>query len=73
MEENVIYITFVQDNQTVSTKCDEFYHANDERGIAWTNPEIGVQWSEIVDEYKGTARVEGYSLDGVALNLRNKD
>ena len=25
-------------------KCTDFYHANDEGGIAWNDPEIGVEW-----------------------------
>ena len=29
-------------------KCSEFYDVNDERGIAWNDPEIGIAWhSEI--------------------------
>lgn len=25
-------------------KCDDFYHANDEGGIIWNDPEINIQW-----------------------------
>ncbi|MBQ1316051.1 MAG: dTDP-4-dehydrorhamnose 3,5-epimerase [Lachnospiraceae bacterium] len=25
-------------------KCTDFYHANDEGGIAWNDPEIGIRW-----------------------------
>mgnify|MGYP002514287004 CR=1 FL=1 len=25
-------------------KCDDFYHANDEGGLAWNDPVIGIQW-----------------------------
>lgn len=25
-------------------KCTDFYHANDEGGLAWNDPEIGIQW-----------------------------
>lgn len=25
-------------------KCDEFYHPGDEHGIAWDDPEIGIEW-----------------------------
>ncbi|MGN0999416.1 MAG: dTDP-4-dehydrorhamnose 3,5-epimerase family protein, partial [Faecousia sp.] len=24
--------------------CDDFYHANDEGGLAWNDPEIGIDW-----------------------------
>ena len=55
-------------------KCDDFYHANDEGGLAWNDPEIGVQWPEVTGEYKGSASAEGYSLaDGTPLNLSEKD
>lgn len=55
-------------------KCDDFYHANDEGGLAWNDPEIGVQWPQVVGEYQGTASAEGYALkDGTKLNLSEKD
>lgn len=54
-------------------KCDDFYHANDEGGMAWNDPEIGIEWPDIVGEYKGTASAEGYTLDGHRLNLSDKD
>ena len=25
-------------------KCDDFYHPNDEGGMAWNDPEIGIEW-----------------------------
>lgn len=27
-------------------KCDDFYHPEDEGGILWNDPEIGVEWPE---------------------------
>jgi dTDP-4-dehydrorhamnose 3,5-epimerase len=55
-------------------KCDDFYHANDEGGLAWNDPEIGIEWPQLVGEYKGTASAEGYTLrDGTKLNLSEKD
>ena len=36
------------------------------------DPEIGIDWG-VVGEYKGTASAEGYSLDGVPLNLSERD
>jgi len=54
-------------------KCDDFYHPNDEGGMAWNDPQIGIVWSRMEGEYKGTASSEGYSIDGVALNLSDKD
>lgn len=54
-------------------KCDDFYHANDEGGLAWNDPEIGIEWPRVEGAYKGTASAEGYSVDGVSLNLSDKD
>ena len=55
-------------------KCDDFYHANDEGGLAWNDPAIGIQWPEVVGEYAGSASAEGYALsDGTPLRLSEKD
>ena len=55
-------------------KCDDFYHANDEGGLAWNDPAIGVQWPEVTGTYCGSASAEGYSLsDGTPLKLSEKD
>lgn len=54
-------------------KCDDFYHANDEGGMAWNDPEIGIEWPMLTGEYKGSASAEGYAVDGVPLNLSEKD
>ena len=55
-------------------KCDDFYHPNDEGGISWNDPEIGIDWPQVVGEYKGTASVDGYTLkDGTLLKLSRKD
>lgn len=55
-------------------KCDDFYHANDEGGMAWNDPEIGITWPQVIGEYRGSASVEGYTLeDGTSLNLSDKD
>ena len=55
-------------------KCDDFYHANDEGGLAWNDPAIGIQWPELVGNYQGSASAEGYTLtDGTKLNLSDKD
>lgn len=54
-------------------KCDDFYHPNDEGGMAWNDPEIGIVWPKLKGQYKGTASAEGYSIEDVALNLSDKD
>ena len=55
-------------------KVTDFYHPNDEKGIAWNDPSIGIQWPEVVGQYRGTASAEGYTLaDGTPLKLSEKD
>ena len=54
-------------------KCDDFYHPNDEGGMAWNDPKIGIVWPKLVGKYKGTASAEGYTVDGTPLNLSDKD
>ena len=54
-------------------KCDDFYHPNDEGGIAWNDPEIGIKWPKLKGEYQGTASATGYTLDGTPLILSDKD
>ena len=55
-------------------KCDDFYHANDEGGLAWNDPEIGIEWPDLVGEDPGNAAAGGYTLkDGTPLKLSDKD
>jgi len=55
-------------------KCTDFYHPGDEGGLAWNDPEIGIEWPGLCGEYKGTASGEGYVLDdGTPLNLSQRD
>ena len=54
-------------------KCDDFWHPNDEGGIAWNDPEIGIDWPKLEGEYRGSADGEGYTVDGAPLILSEKD
>ena len=54
-------------------KCDDFYHPNDEGGLSWNDPEIGIEWPMLQGRYNGTASGEGYTVDGTPLNLSDKD
>ncbi len=55
-------------------KCDDFYHPNDEGGLAWNDPAIGIHWPQVRGAYPGSADAQGYTLaDGTALNLSEKD
>ncbi len=55
-------------------KCPDFSHPGDEGGLAWNDPDIGINWPEIIGSYRGNASAEGYRLsDGTLLNLSEKD
>lgn len=55
-------------------KCTDFYHPEDEGGLAWNDPTINVAWPKVVGEYKGDALAEGYTLeDGTKLTVSEKD
>ena len=116
MYEAGLYFSFVQDNQSMSTKsptygkyhgeiltadnkkqyliprgfahgflvlsdeaefcykCDDFYHPNDEGGLAWNDPEIGIVWPKVIGSYPQSADSSGYKLsDGSPLVLSEKD
>jgi dTDP-4-dehydrorhamnose 3,5-epimerase len=55
-------------------KCTDFYHPEDEGGLAWNDPAIGIVWPGVSGEYPGNATAQGYTLeDGTPLNLSEKD
>lgn len=54
-------------------KCDDFYHPNDEGGMAWNDPEIGIIWPKVIGPYAGSASATGYTFDGIPLKLSDKD
>ena len=55
-------------------KVTDFYHPGDEGGLAWNDPEIGIEWPEVQGAYPGTADASGYAMeDGTKLNLSDKD
>ena len=41
-------------------KCTDFYHPGDEGGLAWNDPEIGIDWCGVTGDYDGTASAESY-------------
>lgn len=55
-------------------KCTDFYHPGDEGGLAWNDPEIGIEWPQVTGDYVGTASADGYRLvDGAELVMSDKD
>ena len=64
----------LSDSAEFCYKCDDFWHPNDEGGLAWNDPAIGIEWPELTGVYPGSASAEGYALkDGTALTLSEKD
>ena len=53
--------------------CDDFYHPNDEGGLAWNDPEIGIKWPKLEGAYHGNAGATGYTVGGAPLKLSDKD
>lgn len=55
-------------------KCTDFWHPDDEGGIAWNDPDVGIDWPNIEGVYLGNADVSGYRMiDGTQLKLSDKD
>lgn len=55
-------------------KVTDFYHPGDEGGLAWNDPDIGIEWPSLTGNYNSSASAEGYTLDdGTPLNLSEKD
>lgn len=55
-------------------KVNDFWHPNDEGGIAWNDPGIGIVWPGVCGEYPGNASADGYKLgDGAPLVLSERD
>ena len=55
-------------------KCTDLYHPEDEGGIAWNDPAIGIEWPELVGWHDGTAERKNYALkDGTKITLSQKD
>ena len=64
----------LSDTAEFGYKVTDFYHPGDEGGLAWNDPEIGIEWPEVQGAYPGSADASGYTMeDGTKLNLSDKD
>lgn len=54
-------------------KVTDFYHPNDEGGIAWNDPTIGIEWGVVSVLNSKLGEVEHMLLDGTSLILSEKD
>lgn len=50
-------------------KVTDFYHPEDEGGIAWNDPDIGINWPQIIKDKEGNYSLE----DGSKIKLSEKD
>lgn len=54
-------------------KVTDFYHPGDEGGLAWNDPEIGIDWG-VIGKFTGMGLSAGYTLsDGTPLNILERD
>lgn len=64
----------ISDYAEFSYKVTDFYHPEDEVGLAWNDPDIGIKWPNVIGEDKGVVPSEGYCLeDGTKIVMSNKD
>ena len=55
-------------------KCTDFYHPGDDGGLTWNDPEIGIEWPDVIGEYPGNGSSAGYHMsDGTPLNINERD
>lgn len=40
----------LSDSAVFCYKCDDIYHSNDEGGIIWNDPEVGIEWPQVQGE-----------------------
>lgn len=53
-------------------KVTDFYHANDQYGIMWNDPDIGIEWTEVVT-HDTDGLLEYMLADGTPIQLSDKD
>lgn len=64
----------LSDSAEFCYKCTDFYRPGDEGGLAWNDPEIGIEWPSVKGTWQGSTSAEGYTLeDGTPLLLSAKD
>jgi dTDP-4-dehydrorhamnose 3,5-epimerase len=58
----------LSDEAVFAYKCTNFYHPNDEGGLAWDDPDIGVEWP--LQEIGGAGAVQLSDKDKVNPTLK---
>ena len=55
-------------------KCTDFYHPDDEGGLMWNDPDIGITWPTLIKKSIESSSKELYMMsDGTIVNLSEKD
>lgn len=54
----------LSDEAEFTYKCDEFYYPEDEGGIRWDDPTVGIEWPEVESGYLLNARDANYDRLG---------
>ena len=58
----------------VQYKCTDTYHKDDQYGLAWNDPDVGIVWPALIGDYDGTAESYNYKLiDGTKLIISYQD
>ena len=55
----------LSDHAVFCYKCDDVYHPNDEGGLMWNDPAIGIEWPPLEGEEK-------FDTDRVKLSAKDK-
>lgn len=63
----------MSDLAVFSYKCDDFYHADDEGGIIWNDPSLGISWPNITVEIDRNKGEKVYFVNDQLLQLSEKD
>ena len=55
-------------------KCTDIYHKEDQYGLAWNDPDVGIEWPNLLGDYDGTAEPYNYIFsDGTRLIISGQD
>lgn len=63
----------LSDSAEFCYKCTDFYHPDDEGGVAWNDPTINIKWPYVTGKYWGSANSTGYSFNDGQLIISEKD
>ena len=63
----------LSDTAVFCYKCDDLYHPDDEGGIAWNDPDLGISWPMLEKKHSNPATLEWYLVDGADLIISEKD